>query len=101
MLHLMTQAYRLNDTFGEVWYLPLADDGAAVAATGTVAVHRRRHGQRHLYLYVGGVRYRAAGAVHADHRAAGHGASRPLSTPTPNLPGERPPRHQHRAPSRR
>src|SRR5512135_2352375 len=33
MLHLMTQAYRLNDTFGEVWYLPLADDAAAVAAT--------------------------------------------------------------------
>ena len=31
MLALMTAAYRANDPFGEVWYLPLSDDGAAVA----------------------------------------------------------------------
>src|SRR5450830_1277505 len=36
MLALMTAAYRANDTFGEVWYLPLADDAAALAASGTV-----------------------------------------------------------------
>jgi phage tail sheath gpL-like len=34
MLALMAGKYRLNDSFGEVWYLPLADDGAAVAAVG-------------------------------------------------------------------
>src|SRR5471030_1253300 len=38
MLHLETQAYRLNDTFGEVWYLPLADDAAATAAAGSIAI---------------------------------------------------------------
>jgi phage tail sheath gpL-like len=36
MLALMTQAYRARDSFGEVWYLPLADDGSAVAAKGSI-----------------------------------------------------------------
>src|SRR5438094_374922 len=56
MLHLMTQAYRANDTFGEVWYLPLADDGAAVAATGTFLVTVAPTANGTLYLYVAGVR---------------------------------------------
>ena len=38
VLAAMTDAYRAADPFGELWYLPLADAGAAVAATGTVAV---------------------------------------------------------------
>jgi phage tail sheath gpL-like len=41
MLHLMTQAYRLNDTFGEVWYLPLADDGGGRGGHRHVRSHRR------------------------------------------------------------
>ena len=57
MLALMTAAYRLNDTFGEVWYLPLADDPAAVAATGTVTFTAAATAAGTLYLYVGGVRY--------------------------------------------
>ena len=32
MLAAMTQAYRNADNFGEVWYLPLADDPAAQLA---------------------------------------------------------------------
>lgn len=36
MLALMTAAYRKRDTFGEVWYLPLADDAASVAAAGSL-----------------------------------------------------------------
>lgn len=56
MLHLMTQAYRANDTFGEVWYLPLADDAAAIAATGTFLVTAVPTANGTLYLYVGGVR---------------------------------------------
>jgi phage tail sheath gpL-like len=57
MLALMTAAYRLNDNFGEVWYLPLADDGAATAATGTVTFTSAATANGTLYLYVGGVRY--------------------------------------------
>lgn len=57
MLALMTQAYRLNDTFGEVWYLPLADDPSAVAATGTVTFTAAPTANGTLYLYVAGVRY--------------------------------------------
>lgn len=33
---MMTAAYRKRDTFGEVWYLPLADDPSSVAATGSL-----------------------------------------------------------------
>lgn len=57
LLALMTAQYRLNDTFGEVWYLPLADDGAAVAATGSVAFTAAATANGTFYLYVGGVRY--------------------------------------------
>ena len=56
MLHLETQAYRLNDSFGEVWYLPLADDPAATAATGTVAITAPATANGTLNLYVGGVK---------------------------------------------
>jgi phage tail sheath gpL-like len=56
MLHLMTQAYRLNDTFGEVWYLPLADDAAATAASGTITVSAAPSAAGTLYLYLAGVR---------------------------------------------
>ncbi|MDB5822173.1 MAG: Mu tail sheath family protein [Herminiimonas sp.] len=56
MLALMTAAYRQNDTFGEVWYLPLADDAAAVAATGTVVIGAAPTTNGSLYLYIAGVR---------------------------------------------
>jgi phage tail sheath gpL-like len=36
MLHLMVQAYRAADSFGELWLLPVADAGGSVAATGTI-----------------------------------------------------------------
>lgn len=55
MLHLMTQAYRNNDTFGEVWYLPLADATGATAATGTVAITSAPTAPGTLSLYIGGV----------------------------------------------
>lgn len=56
MLHLMTQAYRLNDTFGEVWYLPLADDPAATAAVGSINTTSAPTANGTLYLYIGGTR---------------------------------------------
>lgn len=36
MLAQQLQMYRLNDTFGEVWCLPLADAAAGTAASGTI-----------------------------------------------------------------
>lgn len=36
MLALMTAAYRARDSFGEVWYLPVADDEDALAAAGSI-----------------------------------------------------------------
>ncbi|WP_353191411.1 phage tail sheath subtilisin-like domain-containing protein [Pandoraea pnomenusa] len=36
VLALMTAAYRANDSFGEVWYLPVADAAGALAATGSI-----------------------------------------------------------------
>ncbi len=56
MLALMTAAYRLNDTFGEVWYLPLADDPASVAALGNVSITTPPTANGTLYLYIGGTR---------------------------------------------
>jgi phage tail sheath gpL-like len=56
MLHLMTMWYRKRDPFGELWYLPLADDAAAVAATGTLAVTAAPSANGVLSLYVAGVR---------------------------------------------
>lgn len=54
MLHLMTQTYRLNDAFGEVWYLPLADAGGAVAATGSIAFTASPTAAGTISLYIAG-----------------------------------------------
>lgn len=55
MLALMTAKYRSIDTFGEVWYLPLADDPAAVAATGTLTVTAGPTAAGTIPLYIAGV----------------------------------------------
>jgi phage tail sheath gpL-like len=57
MLALMTSWYRKRDTFGEVWYLPLADDPSALAAAGSVNFTAPATANGTFYLYVGGVRY--------------------------------------------
>lgn len=54
-LALMTAAYRANDPFGEVWYLPLADHGSGVAATGTVAFSGTSTAVGVLSLYIAGL----------------------------------------------
>lgn len=55
MLHLATLAYRLNDSFGEVWYLPLADAAGATAASGTIVFTAAASANGTLSLYVAGV----------------------------------------------
>lgn len=56
MAALMIEAWRANDNFGQLWVLPLADDGAAVAATGKVSFTGPATAAGTLSLYVGGVR---------------------------------------------
>lgn len=52
MLANMVATYRANDSFGEVWYLPLSDAGAATAATGTVAFNSSPTANGTLSLYI-------------------------------------------------
>ncbi|MDE1901519.1 MAG: phage tail sheath subtilisin-like domain-containing protein [Alphaproteobacteria bacterium] len=52
MLALMTDVYRDADNYGEVWYLPLADDGAAVAATGSITFAGTATANGTLALYI-------------------------------------------------
>jgi len=54
MLALMTAAYAANDSFGEVWYLPLSDAAGATAATGSIAFTAAPTAAGTLSLYVAG-----------------------------------------------
>lgn len=56
-LSLMTAAYRANDNFSEVWYLPLADDASAIAAVGSVTIDSVPTSAGTLNLYIAGTRY--------------------------------------------
>ncbi|MFX1674052.1 phage tail sheath subtilisin-like domain-containing protein [Paraburkholderia sp. A2WS-5] len=56
MLANMVSVYRLNDSFGEVWYLPLADDAAAVAASGSIAFTASPTAAGTISLYIAGIR---------------------------------------------
>jgi phage tail sheath gpL-like len=55
MLAMMTQQYRAVDPFGELWYLPLADDPAAIAATGTITIAVAPTSPGVLSLYIAGM----------------------------------------------
>jgi len=50
----MIAAYRLNDPTGELWVLPLADNGAGAAATGSVAFTGPATAAGTLPIYVAG-----------------------------------------------
>jgi len=50
----MIDAYRAVDKNGEMWVLPVADDGAAVAATGSVAFAGPNTRPGTISLYIGG-----------------------------------------------
>jgi phage tail sheath gpL-like len=54
MLANMLATYRLNDTIGEVWYLPLADAAGATAATGTIAFTSAPTANGTISLYIAG-----------------------------------------------
>lgn len=63
MAALMVDAWRKNDNFGELWVLPLADDGAAVAATGSLAFTGTATAAGVVSAYIAGVRVQAAVTV--------------------------------------
>lgn len=54
MLALMAKAYLENDAFGEVWYLPLDDAGASVAASGQIAFTGTPSAAGVLSIYIAG-----------------------------------------------
>lgn len=60
MLARMVKAYRDNDSFGELWCIPVADGAAAVAAAGTVTVVGTATAAGVVSLYIGGQRIQAA-----------------------------------------
>lgn len=57
VLAMMVKAYRKADTFGELWYLPVADHSEATAATGSIAFTAAPTANGTLYVYVAGTRY--------------------------------------------
>lgn len=54
MLAQMYYRYRLSDSFGEVWVLPVADAGGGVQATGTLVITGPATASGTLALYVAG-----------------------------------------------
>jgi len=54
MLALMTAAYKASDSFGEVWFLPLADAVGSVAASGSLLVAGAPSGTGVISLYIAG-----------------------------------------------
>ncbi|MBP2314902.1 phage tail sheath subtilisin-like domain-containing protein [Azospirillum soli] len=73
LLARMVAAYRANDDFGGLWCLPLADDGAAVAATGTITLTGTATAAGTLSLYIAGQLVRqgvASGAAAATAATA-------------------------------
>lgn len=55
MAALMIDAWRKDDNFGELWVLPLADAGGAVAATGKISFTGAAIATGVLSLYIAGI----------------------------------------------
>jgi phage tail sheath gpL-like len=60
MLARMHALYRLQDSFGEVWCIAVADAGAGVAATGTITVTGPATAAGVINLYIAGQRVQVA-----------------------------------------
>lgn len=63
MLARMVEAWRNNDIYGEVWCLPIADNGAGVAATGTFTITGPATAAGTLSVYIAGQRVQIAVAA--------------------------------------
>lgn len=60
MLARMHAVYRAQDLFGEVWCMAVADNGAGVAASGTITVSGPATAAGTISLYIGGQRVQVA-----------------------------------------
>jgi phage tail sheath gpL-like len=60
ILALMTAAYRKADPFGELWYLPLSDNGSGVKANGSIAYTAAPTQNGTHNLYIAGVNLQVA-----------------------------------------
>lgn len=60
MGHFMVHAFQQNNPDMELWALPMADNGAGVAATGSIAFGGPATETRPLILYIGGERIQVA-----------------------------------------
>ncbi|ORJ23958.1 phage tail sheath subtilisin-like domain-containing protein (plasmid) [Rouxiella badensis] len=60
MVHQMMTAYMANDTAAKIYILPLADDSAAIAATGKITITSVATAAGTLSLYVAGTRVQIA-----------------------------------------
>lgn len=58
MLAQMVETYRANDSFGELWLLPVADEGASTKASGTVTITGTATSSGTVTVYIAGVGYR-------------------------------------------
>lgn len=63
MLARMHAFYRLQDAFGEVWCLAVADAGAGVQATGTITVTGPATASGTINLYIAGQKVQVAVAA--------------------------------------
>lgn len=85
MLALMAAAYVAADSFGEVWFLPVADAAGAVAATGSVAIAGTATASGVISLYIAGQLLSLAVAT-ADTAATTATALAALINGSSNLP---------------
>jgi phage tail sheath gpL-like len=60
MLAQMISRYRMSDTFGEVWVLPVSDNAAGAFATGTITLTGPATAAGTLNIYIGGQRVQVA-----------------------------------------
>lgn len=56
ILGLMVEAYRANDSFGELWTVALEDDASSIAAKGSISIESSPTETGVIFLYIGGKR---------------------------------------------
>jgi phage tail sheath gpL-like len=86
MLADMVAAYRAADPFGELWLLPVADNGAGSVATGTLTVTAVPTANGTLNLYIGGVLVQTAITTALSTVTLVAAAIVAACAATPNLP---------------
>ena len=86
MLAAMVAAYRAADPFGELWELPLSDNGAGTVATGTLTITAVPTVNGTFNLYIGGTLVQVAVTTAMTTVTQVAAAIVAACTATPNLP---------------